>query len=166
MPISDFLLQEFDAEMANTRKTLERVPADKGAFAPHTKSMKIEHLAPHIAQLPQFGVTVLTTPELDFATSSFTRLPFESPAQLVRPQGMRLPDPVCPSPTAPTMIRRVPGLACLSRAAAEMVRGPPVPGLATGAPARGPSHRAAANAARQDGMRPRYEENGRAGLGR
>src|SRR5262249_27211740 len=70
--------------MANTRKTLERVPADKGTFAPHTKSMKIEHLAPHIAQLPQFGVTVLTTPELDFATSNFTRLPFESPAQLVR----------------------------------------------------------------------------------
>jgi uncharacterized damage-inducible protein DinB len=84
MPITDFLLQEFDAEMANTRKTLERVPADKGAFAPHTKSMKMQNLAPHIAQLPQFGLTVLTTPELDFATSNFTRLPFESPAQLVR----------------------------------------------------------------------------------
>jgi uncharacterized damage-inducible protein DinB len=84
MPISDFLLQEFDAEMANTRKTLERVPADKGAFAPHSKSMKMQNLAPHVAQLPQFGLTVLTTPELDFATGSFTRLPFESPAQLVR----------------------------------------------------------------------------------
>jgi uncharacterized damage-inducible protein DinB len=83
MPISDFLLQEFDAEMATTRKALERVPADKGAFAPHTKSMKMQNLAPHVAQLPQFGLTVLTTPELDFGTTTFTRLPFESPAQLV-----------------------------------------------------------------------------------
>ena len=84
MSISDFLLQEFDAEMANTRKTLERVPGHKGAFAPHTKSMKLENLAPHVAQLPQFGLIVLTTPELDFSTGSFTRLPYESPAQLVR----------------------------------------------------------------------------------
>jgi uncharacterized damage-inducible protein DinB len=84
MPISDFLLQEFDAEMANTRKTLERVPADKGDFAPHTKSMKMQNLAPHVAQLPQFGLTVLTTPGLDFGTTNFTRVPFESPAQLAR----------------------------------------------------------------------------------
>jgi uncharacterized damage-inducible protein DinB len=83
MPISDFLLQELDAEMANTRKTLERVPCDKGTFAPHTKSMKMQNLAPHVAQLPEFGVTVLTTPELDFATTKFTPLPLESPEQLV-----------------------------------------------------------------------------------
>ena len=84
MPISDFLLQEFDAEMANTRKTLERVPTGKGEYAPHTKSMPLQRLAPHVAQLPQFGVMVLTTPELDFAKGSWTPLPFESPAQLVR----------------------------------------------------------------------------------
>ena len=84
MPISDFLLQELDAEIANTRKTLERVPGDKGSFAPHSKSMPLQRLAPHVAQLPEFGVTVLTTPGLDFATAKFTPVPFESSAQLVR----------------------------------------------------------------------------------
>ena len=84
MPISDLLLPELDAEMTKTRQTLERVPADKGSFAPHTKSMPLQRLAPHVAQLAQFGHIVLTTPELDFSTASITAVPFESPAQLVR----------------------------------------------------------------------------------
>ncbi len=84
MPISELLLPEFDAEMVNTRKTLERLPADKESFAPHTKSMPLGKLAPHVAQLNQFGVTVLTTPGLDFSRGSFSAVPFESPAQLVR----------------------------------------------------------------------------------
>jgi uncharacterized damage-inducible protein DinB len=84
MPISELLLPEFDAEMASTRKTLERLPADKANFAPHTKSMPLGRLAPHVAQLTQFGHSVLTTPGLDFSAGSFSRVPFESPAQLVR----------------------------------------------------------------------------------
>jgi uncharacterized damage-inducible protein DinB len=36
-----------------------------------------------VAQLVGFGLTILTTPELDFATGSIKPLPFESPAQLV-----------------------------------------------------------------------------------
>jgi hypothetical protein len=84
VPIADLLLPEFDAEMAKTRQTLERVPIDKGTFVPHTKSMPLERLAPHVAQLAQFGEIVLTTPELDFSTASMGRVPFESPAQLMR----------------------------------------------------------------------------------
>ena len=84
MPISDLLIPEFDAEMKRTRQTLERVPADKGSFAPHGKSMQLKNLAPHVAQLTHFGHAVLTSPGLDFSAGSFTRLPFESPAQLVR----------------------------------------------------------------------------------
>ncbi len=84
MPISDLLLTEFDDEIAKTRTTLERVPAGKGDFAPHPKSMPLGVLAPHVAQLVGFGHTVLTAPELDFSQSSFTPLPFESAAQLVR----------------------------------------------------------------------------------
>src|SRR6202049_1576955 len=83
MAISELLLPEFDEEMKKTRTTLERVPGDKVDFAPHPKSMKLGKLAPHVAQLPSFGITVLTTPELDFSKGSFTPLPFESPAQLV-----------------------------------------------------------------------------------
>ncbi len=84
MPISELLLPEFDAEMKTTRTMLERVPEDKKEFAPHPKSMRLDQLAPHVAELAGFGVTVLTTPELDFATSTRTRVPFESAAQLVK----------------------------------------------------------------------------------
>jgi uncharacterized damage-inducible protein DinB len=84
MSISELLILEFDEEMKNTRTTLERVPADKKDFAPHSKSMPLGKLASHVAQLPSFGLTVLTTPELDFSKGSFTLLQFESPEQLVK----------------------------------------------------------------------------------
>ena len=84
MPLSELLLPEFDAEMKTTRTMLERVPEDKKEFAPHPKSMRLDQLAPHVAELAGFGVTVLTTPELDFAKSTRTRVPFESAAQLVK----------------------------------------------------------------------------------
>jgi hypothetical protein len=67
MRISELLLPEFDDEMKKTRTTLERVPADKPDFAPHPKSMPLGKLAPHVAQLAGFGMTILTTPALDFA---------------------------------------------------------------------------------------------------
>jgi len=70
--------------MASTRRTLERVPANKGSFAPHAKSTQLQRLAPHVAQLAQFGQIVLTTPALDFSAGSITPVPFESAAQLVR----------------------------------------------------------------------------------
>ena len=78
MSISELLLPEFDAEMKVTRTTLERVPFDKQDYAPHTRSMPLGKLAPHVAELPNFAVTILTTPALDFATGgSRTRPPFE-----------------------------------------------------------------------------------------
>jgi hypothetical protein len=84
MPISQLLLLEFDEEMKKTRTTLERVPEDKKDFAPHPKSMPLNKLAPHVAQLCDFGATVLTAPGLDFSKGSFTMVPFESAAQLVK----------------------------------------------------------------------------------
>jgi uncharacterized damage-inducible protein DinB len=84
MPISEFLLPELDEEIKKTHTALERVPADKKDFAPHPKSMPLGKLAPHVAQLAGFGLTILTTPELDFAKGSIKPLPFESSAQLVQ----------------------------------------------------------------------------------
>ena len=84
MPINELLLSEFDEEIKKTRTMLERVPEDKKDFAPHPKSMTLGKLAPHIAQLTGFGLMVLTTPELDFATTKFAPVPFESAAQLVK----------------------------------------------------------------------------------
>ena len=56
----------------------------RGDFAPHTKSMPLGKLAPHVAQLGGFGMVILTEPGLDFVTRKFTPLPFESADQLVR----------------------------------------------------------------------------------
>jgi len=84
MAISDLLLAEFDEEARKTRALLERVPEGHGAFAPHPKSMTLERLAPHVAELAGFGLSVLTTPSLDFAGGEYKPLPFESAAQLVR----------------------------------------------------------------------------------
>ena len=83
MSINELLLAEFEEEARKTRATLERVPA-KPDFAPHAKSMPLGKLAPHVAQLGGFGVSVLTTPQIDFATGSYKPLPFESAEQLVR----------------------------------------------------------------------------------
>ena len=83
MPINELLLTEFDEEIKKTRTMLERVPEDKKDFAPHPRSMPLNKLAPHVAQLAGFGLTILTTPELDFSKSSIKPLPFESAAQLV-----------------------------------------------------------------------------------
>jgi uncharacterized damage-inducible protein DinB len=46
--------------------------------------MPLGKLAPHVAQLAGFGLTILTTPEYDFSKGSIKPLPFESPAQLVK----------------------------------------------------------------------------------
>jgi uncharacterized damage-inducible protein DinB len=81
--IADLLLVEFDEEAKKTRAMLERVPSNPD-FKPHAKSMSLGKLAPHVAELAGFGLTILTTPELDFATSTRTRLPFESAEQLVK----------------------------------------------------------------------------------
>jgi len=45
MSFREMLLPEFDQEMANTRKTFERVPDDKFGWKPHAKSMALGDLA-------------------------------------------------------------------------------------------------------------------------
>jgi uncharacterized damage-inducible protein DinB len=65
MPIVDALLPEFDQEMANTRKVLERVPADKLGWRPHPKSFTMGALATHVATLPAWTVETFGRDELD-----------------------------------------------------------------------------------------------------
>ena len=83
MAISELFLSEFDEEIKKTRATLERVPEDKKDFTPHAKSMPLKRLAPHVAELPDFGLSILTTPEIDFGKTKYTPVPFDSAAQLV-----------------------------------------------------------------------------------
>jgi uncharacterized damage-inducible protein DinB len=67
MSISATFLPEFDMEMANTRRTLERVPTDKFSWQPHSKSFTMGKLATHLATLPTWTGVTLTTSELDLA---------------------------------------------------------------------------------------------------
>ena len=67
MSISAALLPEFDQEMANTRKTLERVPDDKFDWKPHEKSMAMGGLATHLANLPTWTVYTINLDSLDLA---------------------------------------------------------------------------------------------------
>jgi uncharacterized damage-inducible protein DinB len=74
MRISEALLPEFDHEMANTRKTLERIPEDKLAWKPHEKSMTLGRLAGHVAELPGFGTTVMQTDSLNLSAGKYQPL--------------------------------------------------------------------------------------------
>ncbi len=69
MTISQSLLPEFDQEMANTRKTLERIPEDKLTWKPHEKSMPLGRLAGHLAELSGWAVDTIKKDSLDFRPS-------------------------------------------------------------------------------------------------
>ncbi len=69
MTTAELLLQDFDSEMSNTRRTLERVPDDKPGFRPHEKSMPMGRLAMHCATLPLFGVYLIEDDGMDLAAS-------------------------------------------------------------------------------------------------
>lgn len=59
MSFSQSLLPEFDEEMKNTRKLLERVPDGKFDYQPHAKSMTMGRLATHVAELPSWAAMTL-----------------------------------------------------------------------------------------------------------
>jgi len=67
MTLSEGLLPEFDQEMANTRKTLERMPDNQFAWKPHEKSMTLGGLASHVAESPGWATTTIETDSLDLA---------------------------------------------------------------------------------------------------
>ena len=67
MTYAEALLPEFDQEMANTRKVLERVPDDKLDWQPHPKSHTIGWNANHLANIPDWLVHALATTEVDIA---------------------------------------------------------------------------------------------------
>lgn len=65
MTTAELLLQDYDMEIAMTRRVLERVPEDNPDFKCHDKSMPLGRLAMHVATLPLFGKTILTTPSMN-----------------------------------------------------------------------------------------------------
>jgi len=83
MTIAEVLLLDYDAEIQNTRRILERIPEDKPDWKPHDKSMPRGRLAAHVSRLPDFATMILTAGDLDLATTKFPPLVFESRQQLL-----------------------------------------------------------------------------------
>jgi uncharacterized damage-inducible protein DinB len=67
MTIGQMMLGEFDQEMQNTRKVLERCPDEKWNWKPHDKSGTLGWLSSHVATMVEWLPTTLNTEELDYA---------------------------------------------------------------------------------------------------
>src|SRR6266851_8590776 len=69
MPIAQILLPEFDQEIANTRKILERVPDGKFDYKPHEKSMTLGRLAVHVSEVPSYATATIRLEKLEMTGS-------------------------------------------------------------------------------------------------
>ena len=64
-------LTELIEEAKSTRKILERVPMDKPDYKPHPKSMELNRLASHVAELPSWITMTIDNDGIDFATYEY-----------------------------------------------------------------------------------------------
>jgi len=71
MAIRDMLLPEYDQEMANTRKLLERLPERIPDYKPHPKSMTFQQLAGHVAELSGWAKETFTKEVLEFDMENY-----------------------------------------------------------------------------------------------
>jgi uncharacterized damage-inducible protein DinB len=78
MTTSELLLQDFDMEVAMTRRILAAIPEGNPEYKCHEKSMPLGKLAMHIATLPRFGTVMLTTPSMNLATTEWPDTTFKS----------------------------------------------------------------------------------------
>ena len=60
-------MNEFDHEMRQTRKLLERVPDDRLGFRPHPRSRTLGALAMHAARIPSWTSNLLLEASYDLA---------------------------------------------------------------------------------------------------
>jgi len=77
------LLKELDQEAATTRKMLERIPTDQFDWQPHKKSMTLQRLATHVAELPSWVTMAVTTNELDFANNPYSPVTVNNTGELL-----------------------------------------------------------------------------------
>jgi uncharacterized damage-inducible protein DinB len=77
MRISELLLPEYDAEIATTRRVLERVPdgEGRGEWKPHPKAFTMAHLAQLVARLPGWVAMTMERTELDIAPTTGPQFP-------------------------------------------------------------------------------------------
>ncbi len=65
MSLSQSILPEFDHEMANTRKVLERIPDDKLDWKAHPKSNSMGWVGMHLAEIPGWVAITLNQDNMD-----------------------------------------------------------------------------------------------------
>jgi uncharacterized damage-inducible protein DinB len=65
MAIKDGILPEFDREIEVTRRVLERVPEGKPEFKPHERSMALDRLAGHVAELPGWAKATILADSIE-----------------------------------------------------------------------------------------------------
>lgn len=65
MSVAETILAELELEGVATRKVLERMPDDKFQWTPHKKSMTIQKLASHVADIPGWVPMTVEQDELD-----------------------------------------------------------------------------------------------------
>lgn len=65
------VIAEFREEVNITRRTLDRVPADKLAWKPHAKSMSLGQLAWHVATIPGGLSRILQEESFDVVQGTF-----------------------------------------------------------------------------------------------
>ena len=69
MSIAQTFAPEFQQEMATTRRLLERVPSEKGAWKPHPKSFSLGHLAQLVARMPGWVTNIVSETKLDLSAA-------------------------------------------------------------------------------------------------
>src|SRR5699024_1864844 len=73
---------ELEQEAETTRKFLALVPTEKFDWKPHEKSMSIKELSVHIAEIPGWIESALTTDGINFA-DGYEPTPIENTQQLL-----------------------------------------------------------------------------------
>jgi uncharacterized damage-inducible protein DinB len=74
-PIVAFFEKQVKEEAEITRKFLKIIPENKYDWKPHPKSMSVERLATHIAELPGWIPMAIDTDVLDFAANDYKPTP-------------------------------------------------------------------------------------------
>ena len=77
------LAEEFEREARATRVMLERLPADRFAWAPHAKSFSAGALASHLVDCVGWAGPILTTPEFNVDPATFRAFDADSPESLL-----------------------------------------------------------------------------------
>ncbi|MEA2336279.1 MAG: hypothetical protein QOE82_286 [Thermoanaerobaculia bacterium] len=79
MTLAELYLPDFNNEMSNTRRVLERVPTAKFEYKPHEKSWKMGGLATHVANLPTWASLIIGNDSFDIAPAG--QPPMRAPEQ-------------------------------------------------------------------------------------